>query len=738
MDPVQELASPEANGFCDSPLLRVHTPRCNEDRLKLMELMVFLLQKDMLLRVLNKSLILSMEATFTMLLQLQVLVDKKKIVISEVVIREILQLDDTEGIVCLPNEEIFTGLAQMGYEKPMAMASAVICLSKGQKFNFSKYIFDSLVRNVDSSSKFYMYPQFIQLIIQNQVGDLSTHSTRYISLVLTQKVFANMRRVGKGFSGVETPLFASMLVAREVAEEGFVEEQVQPDGAVAAAIQENVVENVAEDFADEAIPSSPSHDIPSPSQEQTTPPQQPHISPPAPPQEAGDYQAKGKAKERIESSDDMEVVFNQGRMINEDEGIELVKDADIAKIEGRHADEQAEKQAEIYNLDLDHPSKVLISVASATIPASKPSIPAAAPTVVVAYTRRRKGVIIRDPEEESSSKTLAETPGLKDKGKGILVEKRYPLSKFTLEQLVNATRLQVEEESKMSLELLRVKDQLGKGPPHCIYTPLQSKTDLAPFALVLHQDSMSPFSLRWTLQLDARADAQLFVGSTSDKRIDQAGSGVAGRSSSNGFYRPCLKFTVGIWALSMFSSSDDCACSSGVISSSISRSAGSLWMDFLVWWMMVEVVMVALRLIQKLQEPLKLRKDPLVEEEKASLARVPQSDHGSLTFQELQIARFRSGACIAQSIASVTTLLTAMLTYWGMFNCSSVYRRDPWLSNLSSMSLFTWIRSAMMCSNSPIRFTIIASVVLCYGACGGGNVVIVVVVVVSVVVALNC
>nr|GFD09929.1 hypothetical protein [Tanacetum cinerariifolium] len=48
----------------------------------------------------------------------QALVDKKKIVISEDVIREILRLDDAEGVVCLPNEEIFTGLAQMGYEKP--------------------------------------------------------------------------------------------------------------------------------------------------------------------------------------------------------------------------------------------------------------------------------------------------------------------------------------------------------------------------------------------------------------------------------------------------------------------------------------------------------------------------------------------------------------------------------------------------------------------------------------------
>nr|GFC51609.1 hypothetical protein [Tanacetum cinerariifolium] len=129
-----------------------------------------------------------------------------------------------------------------------------------------------------------------------------------------------MRRVGKGFSGVGTPLFEGMLAAKEIVEEGIAEEQVQADDAVAAAVQETV----AEDVANEAIPSTPtplilpsppSHDIPSPSQ-------------------------------RIVSSDDMEDVFNQGRMIadlDKDEGIELVvdqvKDADTAETEGRHLSE---------------------------------------------------------------------------------------------------------------------------------------------------------------------------------------------------------------------------------------------------------------------------------------------------------------------------------------------------------------------------------------------------------------
>nr|GFC38209.1 hypothetical protein [Tanacetum cinerariifolium] len=293
-----------------------------------------------------------------------------------------------------------------------AMASTVICLSKGQKFNFSKYIFDSLVRNVDSSSKFYMYPHFIQLIIQNQVGDLSTHTTRFISHALTQKVFANIRRVGKGFSGVETPLFEGMLVARQPAEEGLVDEQVLVDDAVAAVVEENIAEDVAHD----AIPSPPSHAIPSPSQEPSLPPQQPQSSPQAPlqdvefptqPQQVLNVCSaftkhvenlendnatqklviiklkarvnrlekanlvkssklrrlrKVEASKQVESSDDMDDVFNQGRMIDDmdkDEGIELVKDADIAESEGRHATKQTKKQAEIYHIDLDHSSKVL-------------------------------------------------------------------------------------------------------------------------------------------------------------------------------------------------------------------------------------------------------------------------------------------------------------------------------------------------------------------------------------------
>nr|GEV81002.1 retrovirus-related Pol polyprotein from transposon TNT 1-94 [Tanacetum cinerariifolium] len=79
-------------------------------------------------------------------------------------------------------------------------------------------------RNVDNASKFLMYPRFLQVMIDAQVDDLSSHTTKYTSPKLTQKFFANMRRIGKGFSGIETPLFDTMLVQLQVQDAAKVEE----------------------------------------------------------------------------------------------------------------------------------------------------------------------------------------------------------------------------------------------------------------------------------------------------------------------------------------------------------------------------------------------------------------------------------------------------------------------------------------------------------------------------------
>ncbi|GJW97172.1 hypothetical protein Tco_0178980 [Tanacetum coccineum] len=185
--------------------------------------------------------------------QLHALVDGKKIIISKASVISYLKLEDEEGNDCLPNSTIFEQLALMGYDKisqkltfnkpffslqwkflihtilqylspkttawnefSSTMASAIICLATNQKFNFSKFIFEGMIRNLDNvSGKFLMYPRFVQVFLNQQLDGLPTHKRIYNAPSHTKKIFGNMRRVGKGFSGRVTPLFPTMVVQHQ-------------------------------------------------------------------------------------------------------------------------------------------------------------------------------------------------------------------------------------------------------------------------------------------------------------------------------------------------------------------------------------------------------------------------------------------------------------------------------------------------------------------------------------------
>ncbi|GKE37502.1 hypothetical protein Tco_1460907 [Tanacetum coccineum] len=155
--------------------------------------------------------------------QLQDLVDKKRVIITESRIRSDLHLDDAEGTDCLPTATIFEELARMS-EKSTAwnefsstMASLIICLATNQKFNLSKYIFDAMVKHLDGGDKFLMYTRFLQVFINKKLRDMSRHKKIFVNPFHTKKVFANMKRADKDFSGRITPLFDTMMV--QVSEE---------------------------------------------------------------------------------------------------------------------------------------------------------------------------------------------------------------------------------------------------------------------------------------------------------------------------------------------------------------------------------------------------------------------------------------------------------------------------------------------------------------------------------------
>nr|GEV60105.1 putative ribonuclease H-like domain-containing protein [Tanacetum cinerariifolium] len=340
-------------------------------------------------------------------MRLQALIDKKKVIITESTIRDALRLDNAESIDCLPNEEIFTELSRMGYEKPSTkltfykaffspqwkflihtilqcmsakrtswnkfssyMASAVICLSTGRKFNFSKYILDSLVRNMDSSTKFYM--------------------------------------VGKGFSKVDTPLFEGMIMAQQV-----------------------------DDIADEGAASVAVDDVPTAADELTIPLPTPTTQPPPPSQDIPSISQKlerrNKLKvsklrslkrvgtaQRVDTSDDtvMDDVSKQGRIIaSMDANVDVtLKDvADIAK--------KVVVDVEIEEIEVVTTAKLMTKMVTITVDDTP---------ITAAYSaaRRRKGVVIRDPEETTTPSIIIHSKSKsKDKWKWILVEEPKPLKK---------------------------------------------------------------------------------------------------------------------------------------------------------------------------------------------------------------------------------------------------------------------------------------------------------------------
>nr|GEY48788.1 hypothetical protein [Tanacetum cinerariifolium] len=356
---------------------------------------------------------------------LQALVDKKKVVVTEAAIRDALHLDDAEGVDCLPNEEIFTALAHMGYEKPSTK------LTFCRKFNFSKYIFDSLVRNVDSSSKFYMYPRFIHLIIQNQLG-------------------------------VETPLFEGMFVAREPEEQGDAEEQGNDDNAA-----EEPITAIDDEALDTCAALARRVE---------------HLEHDKVAQNLEIIKLKTRVKklerankvktlklrrlrkvgtsQRVDTLDDTIMVdmSNQGRMIEEldkDEGAVLMNEKEETKeVKDITGDAHVEgRQAEIYQIDMDHAAKVLsmqedeleIQEAVEVVTTAKLI------TEVVAVVSETVNATAVVPTEESSAKTPSETKS-KDKGKGVMVEEPKPMKKKQQVKLDEAYARKLQEELNQHID----------------------------------------------------------------------------------------------------------------------------------------------------------------------------------------------------------------------------------------------------------------------------------------------
>ncbi|GJV27936.1 hypothetical protein Tco_1384384 [Tanacetum coccineum] len=242
-----EAASKQSN---DPPLSRVNTLGSGEDSMKLIELMAHCttlseLRRQKEVKGFIKSLIYSLIESWKSLLPLM---EESRLSLKHP-LEDISSIEDSDGISTLPTAEIFKQLALMGYvttfdsltfqkghfshkwkflihtilhclspkktdweQFSSNIATAIIFLATNRTFNFSNLIFKAMVKNLDSKTKFLMYPRFIQIFLNKHQRLVLAHKRTYHTHTLTQKLFSNMKRASNGYSGVNTPLFQTMLV----------------------------------------------------------------------------------------------------------------------------------------------------------------------------------------------------------------------------------------------------------------------------------------------------------------------------------------------------------------------------------------------------------------------------------------------------------------------------------------------------------------------------------------------
>ncbi|GJZ54841.1 hypothetical protein Tco_0610034 [Tanacetum coccineum] len=99
------------------------------------------------------------------------------------------------------------------------------------KIHTDKTVADLLTKAFDIAVVSFKYLKFVQVFLDKQVGDMSTHDEIFVTPSHTKKVFGNMKRVGKGFSRTVTPLFPTMMVQaqKEMGKEPIADEAVNEE-----------------------------------------------------------------------------------------------------------------------------------------------------------------------------------------------------------------------------------------------------------------------------------------------------------------------------------------------------------------------------------------------------------------------------------------------------------------------------------------------------------------------------
>nr|GEW62196.1 hypothetical protein [Tanacetum cinerariifolium] len=359
-----------------------------------------------------------------------------------------------ESIDCLSNEEIFTELSGIGYEKTST------------KVTFYKAFFSP------------QWKFLIHTILQCMSAERSSWN-EFSSFMASAVICLS---IGKGFFGVDTPLFEGMIVAQQdddIADEGDASITVDDVYAADAKILMDLLHTLLETCT--TLTSRVEH------LEQDKIAQTLEITKLK--QRVKKLERRHKLKvskltrlkrvgtaQRVNTSEDtvMDDVSKQGRIIaniDADKDITLKDVADIAKEVAVDAKiEESDDEIELVELkevvEVVTTAKLMtkgVTDASATITAATIPIPAATITAAPSAARRRKREVIRDPKETATPSIIIHSePESEDKEKGIMVEEPKPLKKQSQLKQDEAYERELEAELNKNINWDDVIDQVQR------------------------------------------------------------------------------------------------------------------------------------------------------------------------------------------------------------------------------------------------------------------------------------
>ncbi|GKA65878.1 hypothetical protein Tco_0765585 [Tanacetum coccineum] len=383
--------------------------------------------------------------------QLHALVDGKKVIITKVTIRRDLKLEDEEGVDCLPNSTIFEQLTLIGSkttswnEFSSTIASAIICLATNQKF--------------------------VQVFLNQQLDEVSTHNKIYIASSHTKKIFGNMKRVGKGFSGRVTPLFPTIVVP-------------QPSGPTEHVADEAVHKELGDSLVrDATTPSSLDAEQDSGNITKTRSKATPNESSslgttsgggPRRQETMGDTIAQTRFENVSKLSNDS--LITRGNTLRSDEDrLKLKELMELSRVEsfGNEEDlgEDTSKQGRRINaIDADEDITLVrqnenvveeivdaaqVSTAATTVTITTKEVTLAqALADLKSIKPKAKGIILQELGESTTTTTISSKGLSQDKGKGVLVEPEKPLKKqdqFKLdEEMTLKLQAEIDEEERIA------------------------------------------------------------------------------------------------------------------------------------------------------------------------------------------------------------------------------------------------------------------------------------------------